>query len=517
MEEQTKDLCQIWATMDGNKGDLVSRSELYSAWTIPGICSRTLNASEQEVSFVEIGAGLVNNLANHIADVMFPVDQPFFAIGLSPKSLWELRQETGAPDDTSEAADPVSAAMGAVREEFVFIEGYAMSKLNIPMYRTRAVEALKHTIITGNAIIRRDDDKRIVYGVKDMCVSRMYDGTIFELIIRDVMKTAAAPKHIRERIQASGKGHQYPDDADITLYTHWKLDGGRYHQRQAYDEWELEDSKKSFSMIDSPFVDIVWSLASGEHYGRGLVEENRRLFNSLDKCTEAITDVTGIACDIKILVNPASSLNVEQLNKSQRGSYHSGKEGDLVAQTGVKLQDYQILVDRIERLERRLSQIFLMSSGGVRDAERVTAEEIRQYANELERAFGGLYSRLSLTWQMSEAEWALKNIAPDIDLDLMEIKVVTGMESLSREGQLNNFRLAMADLALVAGIPESLQEVLNPRKLADYIFTQRRINPKEFAYTVQQLKQMQEVKQQREQQMQEAAMGQQIAQNAGKE
>lgn len=513
---EKKGLKSTWDAMDAQKGDLVSRSEQYSAWTLPGLCSSTLNASEQEVSFVEIGPALVNNLANHIADVMFPTDQPFFTIGLSPKSLWNMRQETGA-EDMGEGADPISDAMDSVREEFVFVEGYAMSALNIPMYRTRAVEALKHTIVTGNTVIRRVDKERIVYGVKDFCVERMYDGTVFRLILRDSMRVAAAPQEIRDRIKADGQAHAYPDDATISLFTYYELKNNRYHQRQSYDHWELEDSKKSYRLADRPFVDIPWSLTSGEHYARGLVEENRRVFNSLDKTTEALYDITGIACDIKLLVNPSSNLNVHELNRSPRGSYHSGKEGDISAQQGIKLQDYQIMVNRIEMLERRLSQVFLLASGGVRDAERVTAEEIRQHANELERAFGGLYSRLALTWQMSEAEWALNNIAPDVDLDLMEIRIVTGMESLSREGQLNNFRLAMSDLALVANIPESLQDVMNPRKLANYIFQQRRINPKEFAYTVEQMKKMQEERAAMQNQQQQAAIGQEMAKNAGKE
>src|SRR3546814_7961467 len=53
-----------------------------------------------------------------------------------------------------------------------------------------------------------------------------------------------------------------------------------------------------------------------------------------------------------------------------------------------------------ERLELRLSHAFMLQSGTVRNAERVTAEEIRAMAQELENVLGGVYTVLSAEFQL---------------------------------------------------------------------------------------------------------------------
>ncbi|MBL1329612.1 hypothetical protein JL926_19595, partial [Acinetobacter baumannii] len=56
----------------------------------------------------------------------------------------------------------------------------------------------------------------------------------------------------------------------------------------------------------------------------------------------------------------------------------------------------------------RIGKGFLLSSSIVRDAERVTAEEIRMQANELETSLGGVYSRLAVDFQKPMAYWLTK-------------------------------------------------------------------------------------------------------------
>ena len=60
-----------------------------------------------------------------------------------------------------------------------------------------------------------------------------------------------------------------------------------------------------------------------------------------------------------------------------------------------KQYDLRVVVDAIQRFEERMSFAFLLNAAVQRDAERVTAQEIRYMANELETALGGVYSLLS--------------------------------------------------------------------------------------------------------------------------
>ena len=60
----------------------------------------------------------------------------------------------------------------------------------------------------------------------------------------------------------------------------------------------------------------------------------------------------------------------------------------------------QVSLQAITRIEERLAFDFLLNSAIQRKAERVTAEEIRYMAQELETAQGGVYSILSQEMQL---------------------------------------------------------------------------------------------------------------------
>ena len=59
---------------------------------------------------------------------------------------------------------------------------------------------------------------------------------------------------------------------------------------------------------------------------------------------------------------------------------------------------------------RRLGAAFLLNTAVTRDAERVTAQEIRMQAQELESSLGGVYSRLANELQLPLAKRLLQEI-----------------------------------------------------------------------------------------------------------
>lgn len=212
--------------------------------------------------------------------------------------------------------------------------------------------------------------------------------------------------------------------------------------------------------------------------------------------TEAMIDLIGVAADIKFLVNDMSSFDVDAWNNAKRGEYVPGKEGDITVPTFKFAVEVQFISDAIAKLERELAQAFLLSSAGVRDAERVTAEEIRFFAREIESAFGGLYSRLALDWQRKEAEYLLSQIDFQTYLtsgdEAFETSVVTGLESLSREGKLDALRIAIADLQMLDTVPQEIRAAFNPLKFAAFIFRNRGVEAEDFLFTQQEMQANQE-------------------------
>ena len=506
-------LSTLWSQMDANKGDLVDRSEQYGMWTIPSITMdvSTQSDKEAEKGHVVVGARLVNHLANRVADTMFPHHRAFVLLKLTPESQLALEKETG-PDRAAELADIVRTSTARVEE-------VAMRKLNMTAYRPMAVMAIKHLIISGNAMIKRLlNGTRIVYGVRDFCIRRDLDGSMREAILRDNKKFGNLSDAVQAELRASGL-RDYQDDTDVVLYSHYKLIGKRWQFQQAADNVMLAEPRW-YSKVDMPLLPLTWSLARGEDYGRGLVEDNAIAFHNLDVLTAAMIDLMAAIADIKFLVRTGSTLDVVMLNQAERGTYHQGNEGDITVPEIGKRGDLQVMMSAIEKWERDLSQSFLLNSASTRDAERVTAEEIRLNARELESGFGGLYSKLALEWQQHEGEYAISQVDISKTLganaNLFEVIVVTGLESLSREGQLDALRLAIADMQMLDTVPDELRSTINPLMFASFVFTNRGVKLEQFLYTEEQMAANKKAAMAEQQALMQAQAGANVAEHGGK-
>ena len=103
----------------------------------------------------------------------------------------------------------------------------------------------------------------------------------------------------------------------------------------------------------------------------------------------------------------------------------------------------------------------MMSSLTTRDAERVTAEEIRQQVQDLEANFGGIYSSLSTNLQLPYAKLLLSETDIEIGGNTnINLTVVAGLDALARANEHSNIIGFMNDLTMFNNIaPELLQHL----------------------------------------------------------
>ena len=130
--------------------------------------------------------------------------------------------------------------------------------------------------------------------------------------------------------------------------------------------------------------------------------------------------------------------------------------------------------------EKRVARGFLLLSAVTRDAERVTAEEMRLTALELDTAYGGTYSALAGQIQKPVAEWLLAEDGNDIRGKGIEVQVITGLDALSRNGDLEAFRMAMTDLANLSALPPDLQGRIKFQEIATFVGDGRGIDLRPF-------------------------------------
>ena len=92
----------------------------------------------------------------------------------------------------------------------------------------------------------------------------------------------------------------------------------------------------------------------------------------------------------------------------------------------------------------------------MRNADRVTAEEIRMLSQELESALGGLYSLLSNELQLPLVNRLLEVLnktkkLPKLPKDVVNPVIITGVEALGRGNDLQKLDLFLAGAAQIVG------------------------------------------------------------------
>ena len=129
-----------------------------------------------------------------------------------------------------------------------------------------------------------------------------------------------------------------------------------------------------------------------------------------------------------------------------------------------KTADFGTAAQLAAQIEKRILEAFLVMN--VRNAERVTAEEVRLTQLELEQSLGGLFSLLTVEFLVPYLNRTLlilqrSNQIPRLPKDVVRPKIVAGINSLCR-GQYNeSLTRIMATVAQTLG-PEALVKFVNP-------------------------------------------------------
>ena len=175
----------------------------------------------------------------------------------------------------------------------------------------------------------------------------------------------------------------------------------------------------------------------GEHYGRSHCEEYLGDLRSLENLTESIVKFAMISSKVIGMVNPNGITQVRRLVKAQTGDFVPGRKQDIEFLQLEKAADFSVAKNVADAIEARLSFCFMLNSAVQRTGERVTAEEIRYVAGELEDTLGGVYSILSQELQLPIVRVLLvqlqaTSMIPDLPREAIEPTVNTGMEALGR-------------------------------------------------------------------------------------
>lgn len=500
-EEET--IREMFQRMDGERQERIRSSEVFAYYTVPSAFPRDDNGdNSQGVGMLDsIGSQVVNHFANKLVTTLFSPNRPFFRLDPAPDSD-DAKEIKAAQEDESDpqAQAQANEAMNDFRGRASRVEKDAVAHLEKISYRTAAVEMAKLLVITGDGVIRNPGNGRrpSVYTMKDYVCLKDGAGIDKVLIIRDALAFGALPDSVQEQLQNSSDDVEYSPTTEVKIYTKYELqDNGRYQITQASDHVDLFPGEP----VEVPpeqmkDTHLSWNLHRGENYGRGLVEDYAGSFHMIDALSRTIGALAGRIAAQKVMVDPQAGVDIDAMNTSDGSTYISGRPDALGTQ---KLADPQDIVamDQIMAVHKRqISSAFLFGTGNVRDAERVTAEEIRETAAELEIAHGGVYSRFSGDWQRKAAAEAVAEVDGPLGDDI-DTQIITGMDSLSRQGEMQAVRVWIQDLSMLNSVPEDARAVIKKSEFAAYAATQRGVDHSAFVMTEAEIQQLRDAEAER--------------------
>lgn len=445
-----------WTHLNGLRSGVLKRARDAAKLTLPSILPDEGDDENTELPqpYQSLGARGVNNLASKLLLALLPPATSFFRFSVDPEVLEELK--AGAGEDADKVA---TATEDALRRR----ENKIMKWIERSVLRTAMFNALKQLIVTGNALIYLPKKGRIkTFRLDQFVVVRDPSGDLTELYIRE----EADPVTLSEEIVEATEINLSQKDAgqkNVEIFTVVKLRAGgkMLDYWQEINEIEVPGSRGQSKVAESPYLIMRWSALDNENYGRGHVEEYIGDLRSLEGLSMAIVGFSAVAAKVIFLVHPNSTTSIDDLTAANTGDFVKGALKDIEALQLDKYADFKVSQEVLRDLVLRLSHAFLLQSGTVRDAERVTAEEIRHQAQELEDVLGGVYTVQAQDQQLlvgriisiMEQTKALDKMPDDAGV---EPTIVTGFEALGRGHELNRIRGLFADIANTFG-PETLQ------------------------------------------------------------
>ena len=428
-----------------------------SELTLPYLVQQDLRqrGGKQSLSqpWQSVGAKAVVTLAAKLMLAMLPPQTAFFKL--------QVRD-----DKIGEEIDP--AMRSELDLSFSKLERMIMDYIAASDDRVVVHQALKHLIVSGNAIIFMGKDGLKHCPLQRYVVQRDGNGNVLEIVTKEIIsrKVLGIEPTLEYPNDANNQSQAGSDEDDVEVYTCVKLDhkSGRWVWHQEVDNMILPNSRSTAPKSASPWLVLRFNTVDGEDYGRGRVEEFIGDLRSLEGLSQALVEGSSVSAKVLFLVSPSATTNPQTLANAGNGAIIQGRPEDVgVVQVG-KQADFATAAQLASQIEKRILEAFLTLN--IRNAERVTAEEVRLTQVELEQSLGGLFSLLTVEFLVPYLNRILlvlqrTNEIPKLPKDLVRPKIVAGINALGRGQDREALTMFIQTIAATLG-PEALVKYVDP-------------------------------------------------------
>lgn len=488
----------LYETLTKNRTSYLDRARSASLLTIPQLYppEGSGESTAYPTPYQSLGAKGTNNLANKMVLSLFPPNTAYFKMSLSPADM-----------------TAIGLAEGEVKSKMYNIERAIVNEQEVSALRPKLVHLMKLLLVGGSAVIYvPDEGSPEVFRLDTFGVKRDKKGNVLRLCIKQSVAFGSLPLLVQNELKEI-TDEERQDKKMLDMYTCIvRVDGEFYEVWQEVKSIRIKATEGKYKADNLPYRFIPF-VDTGEDYGRSYIEDFIGDLQSYEGLRQSILEGAAESARIIYLVNPNSTLSPNKLKNAKSGDALTGLKDDVSTIQSDKRLDLSVTQQEAQTLRQDLAMTFLLDSAVVRQAERVTAEEIRQVSQELEVAVGGIYSTLSKALQYPMVMLYMNRLIANKKLDSIirdssSLEITTGSAALGRGADFNVLKVFVATLAETLG-PEALQQYLNLPEFISRAAYALDINTASLVLSPQELQQKQQMQQQQ-------ALEQQVAPVAAK-
>jgi len=428
-----------------------------------------------ERDYQSVGAMLTNTLASKITELLFPSNQSFFRL------------------DSTVNSDVMASALATDTKELASgladLENTAYRRIFLKGSYHQLMHCMKLLITTGNALVYRDSESANMhtYSMRQYSIQRDGSGKVMDIILKERTSPAALPPKYQHLF-----AEREPHD-ELFLYTRiqrmWATVTDTFHVTQQVED-KMLDTSDLYPEAICPYIPVTWNLITGENNGRGLVEDYAGDFAKLSELSEALALYEIESCRVLHMAKPGSGVDIDSVAETESGGWVSADPTAVSAYEAGDALKIQAMTAEIQSIIQRLSPAFMYGSN-TRDAERVTAEEIRMQADEANRTLGGVYSSIADNLHIPLAHILCNEVNPafisEVLAEGLTLSVLTGVAALGRSADVTKLLQVAQTLAVILPVFTQGTQRIDPELVITKVFEGFGLNITDFARSEEQM------------------------------
>ena len=403
---------EVYELLAKDRSAYEDRAEKLSKLTIPFLfpSSSASGSDGLNDSYAARYAGIaINGLASQMVLTLLPASGSSFRFDPDSEALEQLTQ--GDANAKAETMAIISGSTSRVNKE-----------IENQMVRPQFYEFMQTMVAVSSVVVEKVEGKGIKWhGLRNFAVKLNDMGEPLQLVIKQELDKNNLPDGIEVDSEQEDK---------VELYTLCNWFEEKWTVTTSIGSEMVGDEKTYKDNFELPYVYLGWIRSRGDTYHRPYAEQFMGILEDYASMNKVSVDGALIASKVIPLVNPLGVTRKSDLAKAKNGQPIDGREEDIGSFQVNKSYDFRQASEEKAQLMQQIDKAFLSRQGTQRQAERVTAEEVRQDAQELEKNLVGMYSIMSKKFN----KWLIKQIMSELKIDFkaIEVNVITGLDALGK-------------------------------------------------------------------------------------